>query len=257
MTATPRGLRTASRSRSSGPLSSGWKIYVMSASGAGERQLRQAPPAGRPTWTSRGLLIPTNGDLAKIDPRTGHVQKLFGALIDASVGMDTTAISPDLSTISFVAPDGWIPTTMAAARACPVRPSRSSSSISVRTRRRESSCSTADPPRSRPTGSSSRSWTRTNSCSGCSRTARRRRSRPGSSRRRRPPLRSGSRAELSRRRASRRQVTKKTLLDLGLPAGGSDRQRKRPAVGEIQEHSLLPVLRELDGEAGALGPARE
>jgi Tol biopolymer transport system component len=90
------------------PLASGWKVHVMSASGAGQRQLRQAPPAGRPSWTSRGLLIPTNGDLAKIDPRSGHVQKLFGALIDASVGMDTTAVSPDLSTITFVgalAPD--------------------------------------------------------------------------------------------------------------------------------------------------------
>jgi Tol biopolymer transport system component len=84
------------------PLASGWKIHVISASGAGERQLRQAPPAGRPSWTSRGLMIPTNGDLAKIDPRSGHVQKLFGALIDASIGMDTTALSPDLSTITFV-----------------------------------------------------------------------------------------------------------------------------------------------------------
>jgi Tol biopolymer transport system component len=74
----------------------------MSASGAGQRKLPDAPPAGRPSWTSRGLLIPTNGDLAKIDPRSGHVQKLFGALIDASVGMDTTAISPDLSTITFL-----------------------------------------------------------------------------------------------------------------------------------------------------------
>jgi Tol biopolymer transport system component len=86
------------------PLASEWKVYVMSASGAGERQLRQAPPAGRPSWTSRGLMIPTNGDLAKIDPRSGHVQKLFGALIDASVGMDATAVSPDLSTITFVGP---------------------------------------------------------------------------------------------------------------------------------------------------------
>jgi hypothetical protein len=76
----------------------------MSASGAGERQLPQAPPAGRPSWTSRGLLIPTNGDLAKIDPRSGHVQKLFGALIDASVGMTATAVSPDLSTITFLGP---------------------------------------------------------------------------------------------------------------------------------------------------------
>jgi Tol biopolymer transport system component len=86
------------------PLPSGWKVHVMSATGAGQRPLRQAPPAGRPSWTSHGLLIPTNGDLAKIDPRTGHVEKLFGALIDASVGMDSTAISPDLSTITFVGP---------------------------------------------------------------------------------------------------------------------------------------------------------
>ena len=84
------------------PTASGWRVHVMSASGAGQRQLRQAPPAGRPSWTKRGLLIPTNGDLAKIDPRSGHVQKLFGALIDASVGMDATAVSPDLSTVTFV-----------------------------------------------------------------------------------------------------------------------------------------------------------
>jgi Tol biopolymer transport system component len=76
----------------------------MSASGGGERQLRQAPPSGRPSWTSRGLLIPTNGDLARIDPRSGRVQKLFGALIDASVGMDAAAVSPDLSTVTFMGP---------------------------------------------------------------------------------------------------------------------------------------------------------
>ena len=84
------------------PLASGWRIFVMSASGSGERQLRQAPPSGRPSWTSRGLVIPTEGDLARIDPRSGRVQKLYGAPIDASVGMDATAVSPDLSTLTFV-----------------------------------------------------------------------------------------------------------------------------------------------------------
>jgi Tol biopolymer transport system component len=84
------------------PAANGWRVYVMSASGAAERQLRLAPSAGRPSWTSRGLMIPTGGDLAKIDPRSGHVQKLFGALIDASVGMDATAVAPDLSTVTFV-----------------------------------------------------------------------------------------------------------------------------------------------------------
>jgi len=82
----------------------GWRVYVMSASGAAERRLRLAPPAGRPTWTSRGLVIPTNGDLARIDPRSGRVQKLFGALIDAATGMDGAAASPDLSTVTFVGP---------------------------------------------------------------------------------------------------------------------------------------------------------
>ncbi len=84
------------------PLVSGWRIHVMSASGTAERLLRQAPSAGRPTWTRGGLLIPTQGDLARIDPRSGRVQKLFGAPIDASVGMDATAVSPDLSSLTFV-----------------------------------------------------------------------------------------------------------------------------------------------------------
>jgi Tol biopolymer transport system component len=84
------------------PLATGWKVFVMSATGKGQRELRQSPPAGRPSWTSRGLMVPTNGDLAKIDPRSGHVQKLFGAIIDASVGMDSTAISPNLATVTFV-----------------------------------------------------------------------------------------------------------------------------------------------------------
>jgi hypothetical protein len=86
------------------PEGSGWKVYVMSASGSGARQLRQAPPAGRPSWTSRGLLVPTNGDLAKVDVRTGQVQKLFGAVIDASTGIDTTAVSPDISTVTSLGP---------------------------------------------------------------------------------------------------------------------------------------------------------
>ena len=84
------------------PSTNGWDVYVMSASGAGQRRLPQAPSAGRPSWTGNGLVVPSNGDLVKIDPRTGHVLKRFGALIDAMVGMDSTAVAPDLSTLTFV-----------------------------------------------------------------------------------------------------------------------------------------------------------
>jgi Tol biopolymer transport system component len=84
------------------PFKTGWKLYVMSASGAGERALPKAPPAGRPSWTSRGLFVPTEGDLAKIDPVSGRVQKLFGAFIDASVGLSSVAVAPDTSSIMFV-----------------------------------------------------------------------------------------------------------------------------------------------------------
>jgi Tol biopolymer transport system component len=84
------------------PDASGWRVYVMSASGTGERLLRLAPPAGRPSWTQRGLLLPTEGDLARIDPQSGRVFQRFGATIDAIVGMSETAVSPDLSTITFV-----------------------------------------------------------------------------------------------------------------------------------------------------------
>jgi len=91
------------------PTASGWAVYVMSASGAGQRRLPQAPSAGRPSWTPHGLVIPTNGDLAKIDPRTGRVQKRFGALIDAMVGMDSTAVAPDLSTLTYVGSRAPIP----------------------------------------------------------------------------------------------------------------------------------------------------
>ena len=179
------------------PTASGWRLHVMSASGAGERQLRQAPPAGRPSWTNRGLLIPTNGDLAKIDPRSGHVQKLFGALIDASVGMNATAVSPDLSTITFVGarPRGsrgpWLRRGRALSDVRALHPGSSHAQGAASSR-----YAMADRRRSRPTESASRSWLGIGSFSRLSRTARRSRSRPGSSHRRRALLRSGSRAEL-------------------------------------------------------------
>jgi hypothetical protein len=74
----------------------------MSSSGARPRRLVQAPPAGRPSWTSAGLLLSSGGDLVKIDPATGHVQKYYGAEVDAAWGLNTVAVSPDASTITFL-----------------------------------------------------------------------------------------------------------------------------------------------------------
>jgi Tol biopolymer transport system component len=84
------------------PFKDGWKVHVMSSSGAAERPLLKAPPSGRPSWTKGGLLIPSGGDLLKIDPTTGHVLKYYGALIDAVWGLNSVAVSPDRSTITYV-----------------------------------------------------------------------------------------------------------------------------------------------------------
>jgi dipeptidyl aminopeptidase/acylaminoacyl peptidase len=80
----------------------GWKLHVMSSSGAAERALPKAPPSGRPSWTAGGIMIPSGGDYLKLDPRTGHVLKYYGVNIDAVWGMNSVALSPDRLTITFV-----------------------------------------------------------------------------------------------------------------------------------------------------------
>lgn len=84
------------------PYKGTWAVHAMSASGAGQRRLPQAPLASRPSWTGRGLLIPSEGDLIRIHPATGHIEKYYGAEIDPVWGLSQTAVSPDASTIAFV-----------------------------------------------------------------------------------------------------------------------------------------------------------
>jgi hypothetical protein len=84
------------------PFKAEWRVHTMSSSGASERRLPQAPPSGRPTWTASGLLIPSGGDLLRVDPTTGHVQKYYNAEIDAIWGLNSVTISPNRSTIAFV-----------------------------------------------------------------------------------------------------------------------------------------------------------
>ena len=78
-----------------------WDLWSMSGTGAGQAKLKDSPPAGRPTWTKRGLVVASDGDLVQVDPKTGKVIKSFNALIDPTVGNDTTAVSPDLTTATF------------------------------------------------------------------------------------------------------------------------------------------------------------
>jgi dipeptidyl aminopeptidase/acylaminoacyl peptidase len=84
------------------PFKAAWTVNVMSSSGAGQHRLSKAPPSGRPSWTAGGLLIPSGGDLLRIDPATGHVLKYYGANIDAIWGLNSVAVSPDRTMITFV-----------------------------------------------------------------------------------------------------------------------------------------------------------
>jgi len=80
-----------------------WRLYVMSASGAGQTRLRLAPPAGRPTWTrdSKSILIPDSGSVTKVDARTGRVQTRYRAEIDP-VDSQAATVSPDITRVAFV-----------------------------------------------------------------------------------------------------------------------------------------------------------
>jgi dipeptidyl aminopeptidase/acylaminoacyl peptidase len=84
------------------PLGAAWKVVVIPAAGGKPRVLEQAPAAGRPSWTKKGLLIPTSADLVRIDPKTGKVLTYFGADIDAIWGLNSVAISPGVSKLTYV-----------------------------------------------------------------------------------------------------------------------------------------------------------
>jgi Tol biopolymer transport system component len=80
-----------------------WRLYVMSASGGGARRLPEAPPAGRPSWSadSKSIFSPAAAGFARIDPRTGRVQKRFSVRLDAAVSQNAT-VAPNGRTFAFV-----------------------------------------------------------------------------------------------------------------------------------------------------------
>jgi WD40 repeat protein len=84
------------------PVGPAWRLYVMPSSGGKQKRLAQTPAAGRPSWTRQGLLVPTGGDLVRVDPGTGHVMKYYDASIDAIWGLNSVAISPGVSQLTYV-----------------------------------------------------------------------------------------------------------------------------------------------------------
>ena len=78
------------------PRGAKWVVYVVPSSGGRPRALSNAPPAGRPSWTKAGLLIPSGGDLLRIDPATGHVLKYYGANMTRSGSEQRRAVAHPL-----------------------------------------------------------------------------------------------------------------------------------------------------------------
>jgi Tol biopolymer transport system component len=87
------------------PFKSGWRLFVMSTAGAGQRRLPLAPPAGRPSWTknSRSILIPSAADLVQVDAQTGRIQRYFGLTLDIQTTQNAT-VSPDDQLVTYLGP---------------------------------------------------------------------------------------------------------------------------------------------------------
>jgi Tol biopolymer transport system component len=84
------------------PVGPKWRVYVMPSTGGRQRPLKEAPPAGRPSWTKAGLLIPSGGDLLRIDTAKGRVLRYYNASIDAIWGLNSVAVSPKLTSLTYV-----------------------------------------------------------------------------------------------------------------------------------------------------------
>lgn len=85
------------------PYKKQWTVFVMSASGAAERRLPQAPPGGRPAWTknSASLYVPTIADVSKVDARTGRIQGRSDLRAEL-VSSTAAAVAPDGRSVAYV-----------------------------------------------------------------------------------------------------------------------------------------------------------
>lgn len=84
------------------PLGRKWVPYTVRSGGGKPTALKKAPPAGRPSWTKDGLLIASGGDVLRIDTSTGKVLGYYGADVDPIWGLNTVALSPSRSALTYV-----------------------------------------------------------------------------------------------------------------------------------------------------------
>jgi Tol biopolymer transport system component len=85
------------------PIGKAWRLFLVPATGGKERRLKQAPAAGRPTWTAtKGLLVPTSADLVQVNPKNGKVVKYYDAELDPVWGLHNVTISPGVSKLTYV-----------------------------------------------------------------------------------------------------------------------------------------------------------
>jgi dipeptidyl aminopeptidase/acylaminoacyl peptidase len=91
------------------PQGARWIPFIVATKGGAPKALKKSPPAGRPSWTTGGLLIASGGDVVKIDTKTGRVLKYLGADIDAIWGLNTVTLSPSRALLAFVGARDPIP----------------------------------------------------------------------------------------------------------------------------------------------------
>lgn len=80
-----------------------WRLHVLSPAGGKPRLLREAPPAGRPSWRadSKAIFVPALGALARVNARTGKLERHIAISIDPSTGQSAT-LSPNSRSVVFL-----------------------------------------------------------------------------------------------------------------------------------------------------------
>jgi Tol biopolymer transport system component len=94
------------------PKGTAWKLWVVPATGGKPRNLGLQPPAGKPSWITAGLLVPTGGDVVSVNPKTGRILRYLDASVDAVWGLQTVTISPNGSWLAYVGTRDPIPGDM-------------------------------------------------------------------------------------------------------------------------------------------------